>query len=66
MKDKRKYTKEYGAGAASVLRLYESSGIEDSNCAVIADIWFRGIRCVLGMSKLDLQAITIIKTGTVG
>ena len=30
---------------------------------MITDSWFVGIRCVLGMSKLVLQAITMIKTG---
>ena len=38
--NKMKYTKEYGAGAASVLCLCESSGIEGSNRAVIADSLF--------------------------
>ena len=54
VKDKRKYTKEYGAGAASVLRLCEASGIEGSNRAMIADSWFGVIRCVLEMYKLGL------------
>ena len=63
---KRKYTKEYGAGADYVLCLCEASGIERSNCVVIADSWFGGIRCVIGLSKLGLQDITMIKTGTVG
>ena len=31
---------------------------------MIADSWFGGIRCLLGLSKLGLQAITMIKTGT--
>ena len=66
--DKRKYTKEYGdgAGASSVLSLFKASGIESSNHSVIADIWFGGIRCVIGLSKLVLQAITNIKTVTAG
>ena len=33
---------------------------------MIADSWFGGIRCLLGLSKLGLQAITMIKTGTAG
>ena len=33
---------------------------------MIADSWFGGIRCVLGLSKLGLQDITMIKTGTAG
>ena len=33
---------------------------------MVADSWFGGIRCALGMSKLGLQAITMIKTGTAG
>ena len=63
VKDKSKYTKEYGAGAASVLRLCEAVGIKISNHAMITDSWFGVIRCVLGLSKLGLQAITIIKDG---
>ena len=64
--DKRKYTKEYGAGAASVLRLCEAAGIEGSNHAMIVDSWFGSMRCVQALSKLGLQAITMIKTGTAG
>ena len=59
--DQRKYTNKYGAGAASVLRLCEASGIEGSNRAMIADSWFGGIRCVLGLYKFVLQDIIIIK-----
>ena len=33
---------------------------------MVADSWFVGIRCVLGLSKLGLQAINIIKTVTAG
>ena len=33
---------------------------------MIADSWFGGIRCVLGLYKLGFQAIKIIKTGTAG
>ena len=66
VKDKSKYTKEYGSGAASFLRLCESTGIEGINRAVIADIWFGDITCVLGLSKLGLQSIKTIKTRTVG
>ena len=64
IKYKRSYTKEYGAGAASFLRLCEASDIEGRNRAVTADSWFGGIRCVIGLSKskLSLQAITRIKT----
>ena len=56
VKNKREYTKEYGAGAASVLRLCEASYIEGRNRAVTADSWFGGIRCVIGLSKLGLQS----------
>ena len=51
---------------ACVLRLREADGIEVSNRSVIADSWFEGIRYILGMYKLVLQAIAMIKTGTVG
>ena len=61
----RKYTKEYGDGAACVLHLCEASGIEGSNHGESGDSWFVGIRCVLGLSKLGLQDITMIKTATV-
>ena len=64
--NKSKYTKEYGAGGASVLRLCEDFGIEGSNRSVIADIWIGGIWCVLRLTKLGLQAIKMIKTGTAG
>ena len=64
--NKRKYTKEFGAGAFSVLRLCEYYSIEGINRAVIEDIFSGGIRCVLRLSKLVLKAITIIKTGTAG
>ena len=36
------------------------------NCAVIEYSWFGVIKCVIGLSKLVLQAITMIKTGTAG
>ena len=62
--NKGKYTKEYGSGAASVLLLCEASGTEGRNRAVISDSRFVGIMCVLGLFKLGLQAITIIKTVT--
>ena len=61
LNDKSKYNKEYGADAASVLHLCEASGIKVSNRDVIADSWFGGIMCVIGLSKLDLQAIKMIK-----
>ena len=64
--EKSKYIKSYSAGAASVLHLCEASGIKGSNRDVIADSWFGGIRCVLGLSKLGFQAITMIKTVNVG
>ena len=64
--DKNKYNKEYGAGATSILHLCEGSVIKGSNRAVNADIWFGGISCVLGLSKLSLQAITMIQILTVG
>ena len=60
------YTKEFGDGAVSVLRLCEAAGTEVRNCAVITDSWFGGIMYVLGMSKLGLQTITMIKSGTAG
>ena len=31
---------------------------------MIADSWFRGMRCVIGMSKLGFKATTMIKTIT--
>ena len=64
--NKSKYTKEYGTGAACVLRLCEYPGIEGRNSAVISGSWFGDIMCVIGLSKLGLQAITMIKTGTGG
>ena len=45
--NKRKYTKEYGTGDASVLHLCEAAGIEGSNSSVIADSWSGGIPFVL-------------------
>ena len=66
VKNKRKYNKEHGAGAASVLSLCEASGIEGSNCSMISYSWFGGIGCILGLSKLGLQDITTIKTRTAG
>ena len=66
IKYKRSYTKEYGAGAASFLRLCEAFRIEGINRVVIADSWCGGIRCVLVLSKLGFQYITMIKTGTAG
>ena len=33
---------------------------------MIADSWFAGIRCVMGLSKLGLRDTTTIKTGTAG
>ena len=64
--EKIKYTKEYAAAAAYVLYLCEASGIEGSNCAIIADSWFGVIRFVLGISKLVFQDIMMIKTESVG
>ena len=63
---KSTYNNKYGAGATSVLRLCEAAGIEVRNRAVFAYSWFGGIRYVLGMSKLGLQAIIMIETVTAG
>ena len=49
-----KYTNEYGAVATSILHLCKAAVIEGSNRDVIADIWFGGIRCVLGLYNLGL------------
>ena len=62
----RKYTKEYGAGAACVLRLCEASGIQGSERIVVCDSWFEGIRLPLGLRKIGLHSISMIKTCSSG
>eukprot|EP00957_Ditylum_brightwellii_P001586 124301-Ditylum_brightwellii.AAC.1 len=64
--DSCKYTKEYGAGAASVLRLAEKSDITGTHCVVIADSWFGGVRLPPGLRKIGLHNISVIKTGSAG
>ena len=64
--DSHKYTKEYGAGAASVLHLAEKSGITGIDCVVIADSWFGGVRLPPGLRKMGLHNISMIKTGSAG
>ena len=62
----RKYAKEYGAGAACVLHLCEESGIQGSEQIVVCDSWFGGIRLPLGLRKIGLHSISMIKTGSSG
>eukprot|EP00957_Ditylum_brightwellii_P060292 4579080-Ditylum_brightwellii.AAC.1 len=57
-----KYTKEYGAGSASILCLAEKPGITGANHIVIADSWFGGVRLPPGLKKIGLHNISMTKT----
>eukprot|EP00957_Ditylum_brightwellii_P109107 8323846-Ditylum_brightwellii.AAC.1 len=63
--NERRYTKEYGAGAAVVLQLCEAAGIQGTNRVVMANLWFGGIHLPKDLMTIGLHNISNIKLGSV-
>lgn len=62
----RKYTKQYGAGAAACMRLCEAAEIDGSGRIVTADSWFANLRLARGLRKVGMHGRLMIKGGHSG
>ena len=62
----RKYTKEYGAGAASAMCLIEKEKLDGTSRVLTADSWFANLRMAQGLQMLGTHGRLLIKGGHAG